>query len=460
MNQTYLPPESRVIEYKQQLLDLRRISQTVVAFANGIGGEIVIGVEDKTRRIIGLDDKIVEDLLERLPVSIADTILPTVTPLIHTKTIEDKEVVVIKVFQGMQKPYFIAKDGLERGVFIRIGSHTRRAEGALRDELLLKQQRLEYDEAPVVHCPREDLNLSLLPKGLRSEKALFSLDVLHRDQFSGEVSPTRGGILMLHPHPERLVPEAEVVISRMRGIEGRNTIESQVIQGPIPDQAEACIDILSSWLGVELRLKGAAYKPTDYKLPREAIREAVLNALFHRQYSIAGATKIALYADRLEIFNPGHFAGPFIPESLGDGTSYIRNRVVCGIARRLHLIEKRGTGIALIRSSMRNDGHPEPQFIEGPNWFKVILIFEKNHLSPKTTHTPATSPFGARDTMPLHDRILEYMRSKVEAASADIARELGVSKATAIAHLNILQSEGRIKRIGAGPRTRYRRVKP
>jgi predicted HTH transcriptional regulator len=71
----------------------------------------------------------------------------------------------------------------------------------------------------------------------------------------------------------------------------------------------------------------------------ERLPVSLANALFHRQYSISGATKVALYADRLEIFSPGHFAGPFIPESPGDGTGYIRNRVIAHLARRLRLIE-------------------------------------------------------------------------------------------------------------------------
>jgi predicted HTH transcriptional regulator len=452
MNDIHLPQESRVVEYKQQATDLRKIAQTVVAFANGIGGELMVGVEDKTRAIVGLDSKTIDDLLERLPLSLADTILPAVTPLIYTQTIGDKEVLIIKVFQGMQKPYFIAKEGLNQGIFVRVGAHTRRAEGALLEELLLKQQRLEYDEAPVTRCPLAKLNLSLLPKGLRAEKMLFSLDILHRDQFSGEVAPTRGGVLMLHPHPEQFVPEAEVIISKMRGTEGRETVESHIIQGPIPHQAEACIELLSSWLGIEPRLRGAAYRPTQHKLPTAAIREVVLNALFHRQYSIAGAIKIALYRDRLEIFSPGHFAGPFIAESLGDGTSYIRNRVICTIARRLFLVEKRGTGIALIRSSMRDEGLREPEFIEGPNWFKVILSLEKEAAKEPTLTENVTYP---PDGTGLKARILELIKRKKEVSSSDLSQELNVSKATVTSQLNILRSEGRVKRIGAGPMTRY-----
>jgi hypothetical protein len=85
------------------------------------------------------------------------------------------------------------------------------------------------------------------------------------------------------------------------------------------------------------------------------------------------------------VFSPGHFAGPFIPESLGDGTRYIRNRVVALVARRLELIEKRGTGIRMVIDRTTALGAPA-RFVEGSNWFKVVLPF------PVETLTPVSDP--------------------------------------------------------------------
>ncbi len=131
----------------------------------------------------------------------------------------------------------------------------------------------------------------------------------------------RGSILVLHPSPDKYVPEAYSIVSRMRGDKGRNTIESHDVMGPIPEQGDTIMAILEQWLGREPALKGARYLNLKWRLPIDAVREAVNNALLHRQYSIPGALKIAFYTTRLEIFSPGHFAGPFIPDCLGDGTS-------------------------------------------------------------------------------------------------------------------------------------------
>ncbi|ETR66161.1 MAG: ATP-dependent DNA helicase RecG, partial [Candidatus Magnetoglobus multicellularis str. Araruama] len=295
-------------------------------------------------------------------------------PQIYEQTIDDKEVVVIQVFPGGHKPFFIASEGTQKGVYIRVGAHTRRAEGELLNELLLNRSRLSYDEEIIDTLPIDKLDLNILPSHLQTEKAMLSLGLIKHNPFTGKLCPTRGGVLMLFENPERFIKEAFCIISKMSGREGYDTIESHDISGCIPKQSLHVINLLKEWLGIYYEVDGPHLKNRALKLPLIAIREAVNNALFHRQYSIQGPIKIALFTNRLEIFSPGHFSGPFIPESLGDGTSYIRNSVISQTARRLNLIEKRGTGIKLIIESVHNYGLPHPLFEEGSNWFKVSLF--------------------------------------------------------------------------------------
>ncbi len=434
--------ESRTLEYKREMPGLRKIAQTVVAFANGSGGQIIIGVNDKTRSIVGIPPSEIDLLLEKLPVSLADQIQPPLFPQVFEKTIDDKEVLIIQVFPGGQRPYFISSEGMEKGVYIRVGSHTRRAEGELLEELRLQRHRLSYDEALVLACSPKELMVKVLPSSLRSQKALMSMDLIRNDPFTGDIYPTRGGILMLHENPEKYVPEAYTILSRMRGNSGRNTIESIEIRGHLSQQSDTIYDVLSGWLSEDLRIVKTRYIGSKTTLPMDAVRELVNNALFHRQYSIAGPIKIALYSDRLEIFSPGHFAGPFIQSSLGDGTSYIRNKVVCFVARHLHLIEKRGTGIRLILDTMSAAGLPDPLFKEGPNWFKVTLI-----KTGKESSADASTSY--------EELILALFERKSLISSADVCKALAVSKATAVGYLGKLKLKGIIQTVGKGPRTRY-----
>lgn len=246
---------------------------------------------------------------------------------------------------------------------------------------------------------------------------------------------------MLHRAPERYIPEAYIILSRMRGDRGTNTVASHDLAGSIPQQAEEAMAILEGWLGREPSRKGARILNRKWALPMEAVREAVSNALFHRRYSIPRAIKIALYATKLEVFSPGHFAGPFVPESLGDGCSYIRNRVVCTLARRMGLIEKRGTGIKLMQDAMADFGLPAPVFEEGSQWFKVTLS-----MMPKEKQASA---------MNYQELILEMIEKAPEISSSDVCSRLGVSKVTAVRLLGQLITRGLIKKVGRGPKTRY-----
>lgn len=431
--------ESRTLEYKRQATDYEAIAKTVAAFANGDGGQLVIGVDDKTRAVLGLSPEIIDSLLERLPVSLADRIHPPLFPRVFEKTTEGKEVLVIQVYPGSQKPYCLASEGLEKGVYVRVGAHTRRAAGETLEELKLLRRRIGYDEQPLPNCSIDELDLSSLPEDMRTEKALISLDIAWVDSPTGALYPTRGGVLMFHREPHRCVSEAYILCSRMRGTSGRDTVETHEVVGPLPAQLERTAGILESWLARNPTLRGVRYVTRQTALPMAAVREALANALFHRQYSIPGAIKVALYADRLEVFSPGHFAGPFIPDALGDGTSYIRNRVVALLARRLHLIEKRGTGIRLILDSM-SDLHKRAEFVEGTGWFKVVL-----HL---TAHDEAV---GEPEEL-----VLRLFEDRGEISSSDVCELLNVSRATAVSVLDRMMHAHRIVRIGKGPRTRYR----
>lgn len=112
-------PESRKLEFKQSLPTGKKVVQTIVSFANGAGGELLIGVADKTREIIGVDDPFA--LEEQLTSIIHDSIVPPVSPFFSVITVSGKPVLSVQVLAGGNKPYYVKSLGLEKGVFVRIG---------------------------------------------------------------------------------------------------------------------------------------------------------------------------------------------------------------------------------------------------------------------------------------------------------------------------------------------------
>ena len=144
------------------------------------------------------------------------------------------------------------------------------------------------------------------------------------------------------------------------------------LKGPIPTLVTSVVRQLSSWMERNWKMNGVRLEGVS-PVPEVAIREAVVNALVHRKYNVPGPVKIAQYDHRLEIFSPGHFPGLVSIESLGDGTTYLRNPIVANLARKFKLVEKMGSGIRLIKESCAKVSLPAPAFFEGGDYVKVIF---------------------------------------------------------------------------------------
>ena len=109
------------------------------------------------------------------------------------------------------------------------------------------------------------------------------------------------------------------------------------------------------------------------EIPEEALREVVMNAIVHRNYTLQGPIKIAIYEDRLEIFSPGNFAGPLDTRHLEMGLTYIRNTIIARVMREAKYIEKLGSGFLILFTSYRERKLSRPQVIDGPGFIKCIL---------------------------------------------------------------------------------------
>jgi len=255
---------------------------------------------------------------------------------------------------------------------------------------------------------------------------------------AGKLSPTYGGILMFSESPEEKIPEALVICTRFKGITGRNIIQSMELYGPIPSLAESCMNLTTQWLERNLALKKnrlRGYLP----IPEEALREAIMNALIHRKYTIPGATKIALFEDRLEIFNPGGFPGLVSIENLGDGTTYLRNPVVAKIARKMKLMEKIGSGIRLIFDSCKNEGIKRPRYNEDGDFVKLTFFFE-----------------ALTEEKPSYSKSLEELvRIKGQLKIHHVMEHWNISRNTATRRLNEMIRQGKLERHGKGPGTYF-----
>lgn len=153
--------ESKLLEFKSRVTDFAALIKTSIAFANAAGGRIVIGVDDKTREIIGITENERIRIHDNFPNSLYDSASPNLVPQIYEQNFGEKTVAVIDIPASPRKPYFLKSVGVANGTYIRVGSSTRKANQEYIEDLVREAQRVTYDEE-IVHQPIDILSSELL----------------------------------------------------------------------------------------------------------------------------------------------------------------------------------------------------------------------------------------------------------------------------------------------------------
>ncbi len=375
--ETLQQPESRKLEFKRTLpANLNELLKTLVAFANGAGGELIIGVSDKERIIFGVDDPLL--LEERIASSVYDGISPPISPYISTLHIQEKEILIVQVLPGSHKPYFLRSFGPEKGVYVRIGSTNRRATPEMFEELRwqgvgaafetkmdMKHQADAFDQASLSAFFTEIGQPDPTPETL----AKWSLLKRNND----DVFPTVAGLVLFGSSDLPDYDYAGIRLTKFQGNTMTNISETREYVPPILSQVETICRHTADFLQKESYLDGIRRLERTI-IPFYAIREVIVNAIVHRDYSINGSTiKIHVFDDRLEVISPGILYGNLDLADLGTGLSNCRNRAIVRIFRKLSLMEELGTGIARINHLFQEQHLPTPQFFEQGQFFKAIL---------------------------------------------------------------------------------------
>ncbi len=442
----YQDTESSILEFKREVPQNDQIIKTVIGFCNQNGGRLVIGV-DNDGTIIGLLNDQILKLIEELNKTIFEATAPSIIPRIYTQTISDKTLLVIEVSSGGNKPYFRKSEGLEKGTYIRLGSTTLRATDDLIQELKWQSRGKTFDEMPVYQTSIDDLDLTKVEKFLQirkervptiSKEILFSYYLITQEH--AHEYATTAGILLFGKKTQHFFSEAMIICSHFKGIEGRETIATVDCTGTLFEQYDTAIEFITSRLSKSFTIQQSQRTET-LEIPFEAIREALLNLIIHRNYHMKSPAKIAIYQNRIEFFSPGTFAGPIDIHNLQSGFSFIRNIAICKVFREAKYIEKLGSGLITIFKSFEKYDLKTPSVIEGPGFVKFIL--PRGH--KKMSKTEETDPLQT-----LFDTAGEITVS-------DVMNHLKVSRATAGRQLQALVKKKIIKKIGKGRSVRYLR---
>jgi len=436
-------PEGKTLEFKRDLSSPDGVLRSLVAFANTSGGAVLIGVEDRTRHVRGVKEPL--DLEERLANLISDHIVPRLVPESEIVPWRRSHVLAIQVYASPVRPHYLRREGLDRGVYVRVGSTNRRADRELIDELRRFAHGEAYDEQPMPGLDSEALDFRAASESFAPVRRLRRTD-LHTlrlvTTYQGRNVPTVGGMLLFGEGRERHFPDAWIQAGRFHGLDKSRIVDGTEIHAHLIRAVEDAIAFVEKHAlhGADI---GNVRRRERWSIPPIAVREAVVNAVVHADYAQKGAPiRLAIFDDRLEVENPGLLPFGLTLEDLPRGISRLRNRVIGRAFHTLGLIEQWGSGIQRMTAACRDAGLAPPTLEEIGNRFRVTLWLEQ---------------VGATTLDTTEQAILAMLKDGTGRVTSEVAKVIGLTPRATRTRLVRLVERGLVREVGTSPQDPKRR---
>ncbi|TDP57278.1 RNA-binding domain-containing protein [Aminicella lysinilytica] len=425
--------EGSTIEFKR--IYVNDIAKTAVAFANTKGGRIYIGIEDDGT-VAGIDDA--DDVMLKCTNNLRDSIKPDITLFSECRmeNIEGKDVIVLEIQKGTASPYYIASKGIRpEGVFVRQGSSNVPATETAILKMIKETDGDEYEDVRSL-----DQNLTFLeavkvfdneniPFGLTQQK---TLGIINTDGVYSNL-----GLLI----SDQCVHTIKVAV--FEGTEKLVFKDRTEFTGSLLKQLSDVFEMLGRYNRTHSEF-GGLYRVDTRDYPIEAIREVLLNALVHRDYSFSGSILISIFDDRIEVVSLGGLVKGITYDDIMLGASIPRNKKLANLFYRLKLIEAYGTGMPKIISCYK-ECYTKPMMEVSDNAFKITL--PNMNLAGKEIMTGSLTV--------KEKACYELFKGERELTRKQVESSLTVSQPFAVKILNGLVDKNLIDRVGKGKNTRY-----
>ena len=389
--------ESKNLEFKVELpKDTKKYTRTVIAFANSQGGNLVIGVDDSTREIVGVDADSIFPVMDSITNAVSASCTPQIVPDISFQTIEGKTVVIARIEPGPNRPYYLKSEGKEEGTYIRVAGTTRHASPEKIKELEMEGAKISWDE---LICPdfkvtdkqikklcrdimkfRQQANL---PKRQVTRTQLENWKLLK--ETDGVIMASNAFVLLTSEH----FPFSRTQCAVFKGTGRSVFLDKRTFSGPVYEQIEEAVEWVLRNIRLGARINGLL-REENYELPTDAIREMIVNAHCHRNLTDEACVQVSIYDDRLEVSSPGGLYNGLTYEDIMHGRSRLRNRTLANVFNQMGLIEAWGTGIQRIQELAKEYNLPAPEFIDLPESFQVNL-YRNQQTSDDRTESQVSS---------------------------------------------------------------------
>jgi ATP-dependent DNA helicase RecG len=440
--------EHQHVEWKESWRD--EYLKWICGFANAEGGVLEIGRND-AGTIVGLNDA--KRLLEEIPNKVRDLlgILVEVNLQPHAPTGREFVQIVVDPY-----PYPVSYKGQYH---VRSGSTKQELKGAALDRFLLRKQGRHWDGVPVPHVALSDLSAPTLAdfrqRAARSKRLSTDLlaepdaDLIHRLHLTDGAYLKRAAVLLFHPDPECFVTGAYVKIGHFQA--EADLLYQDEVHGPLFEQVRKTLELLQTkYLKARISYEGVQRVET-WPVPEEALREAVLNAIAHKDYASGVPIQISVFDDHLMLWNPGPLPPNWtVARLLDKHASQPFNPDVANAFFRAGMIEAWGRGIERMRAACVAAGVPEPTFrADDGNGLWSIFRF----LPSPDAALPVETRVETRVEIPAAPvetpaRILALLAANPQMTLVQVAATLGRARSTIERAVAQLVRQSRLRFVG------------
>jgi len=428
--------ESQEVEFKESVSS--SLAKELVAFANSKGGMIVIGISD-SGELKGTDTS-------NAVLSQIQDLARNCDPPISIKISKFKEgILKVNVPESSDKPH-----QCREGFFIRTGASSQKLR---RDELIsviVAEGTIGFDRAinRSFNFPSDFSQVrferfrTLLGASAPADVSLClrNLEAASVD-LQGSVRLSNAAVLFFAESPQKFFSESFLTCVKYGGLDRTQVVDRHDITGSLIEQIEAAFEFVTQRQQVSYRISTKARREERYEYPLSAIREAIVNAVMHRDYFYQSShVYVSLYADRLEVENPGGLIRGMQVKDLGS-LSYRRNPLIANLLQRAGYVEALGSGISRIKAALKTNGNPD------------FLVEVANHF--RLTIYPSEVSLAANRLTKRQERLLSFLKERKQVSRRDAADWLSVSEDTALRDLKTLIEVGVAKRQGVGKGIMY-----
>lgn len=433
--------EDQSTEFKQEYVT--DIKKEVLGFINSDGGTIYVGIR-KDGEIIGINDP--DGTMLKIANSLKDTLVPDVMSFIkiNSLTVENKIIIEIQVSTGTNRPYYLKEKGLKpSGVYIRKGTSTQPMSEEAIKEMIIQSNGRSFEDCRSIeqNLTFKTLTDKMNDRNLPLKKAqMITLKMIGEDD--------------LYTNLAYLLSDQCNITTKIALFQGKDKEEfrdRKEFKGSLLKQLDDVYEYLLLSNKTKARFIGLnRYDKEDY--PKEALREALLNSVVHRDYSFSGSNIINIYEDRIEFVSLGGLVPGLELDSIFLGVSQSRNPHLASLFYRMHLIESYGTGISKIQRSYKNELQ-QPLFETAKGVFRVTLPNQNEEISSSTSYMIKESPSLSSTYNDSKQLILNYTRTNQSITRKEIETllHIGTTKACKLlkelceSNLLLAQGNGRNK---------------